>query len=115
MELVFMQQTEYSIWDFHKVTTGSELTIYYNDFLVMINLEITTRNFPSSQNWTQIGTMNVGSNYAPYNTQYLETGFKDLQFRVLYNGNIEYRNTGSGLTSPIIRTQVTYPRKSALP
>lgn len=111
-----MQEESYSIWDFKKVTLGTEVTIYYNDFLVNLDIQISARQLSTANSWTQIGTMSVGSDYAPNHHIFTVGNLANLYFLIQSNGNVMYRNTGSTIPSgTYLNINVTYPRKSALP
>ena len=122
-----MQTTEYDIvtedeftskMGWKKITaSGSEITIHYNNFLVSVLITMNTRNFGSTPSWTQIGTMNVGSTYAPSGDVYSISAYEPrLRFRIHSSGQVQFSNgTGQSYTTPAIQFRVTYPRKSALP
>lgn len=109
-----MQTTEYSVWDWKVIDTSAERMIYHNNFLVYVSFHFSTRNFTTLNSWTQIGSLTMG-NYAPENHTYINTNQKDLRLRITSNGQVQYFNTGSALSSPTIDVGIMYPKKSSLP
>lgn len=112
-----MQEQNYSIWDYKKITTGSELTIYYNDFLVYVVIEINNRNFPTNSGWTQVGTMSISQeNLRPIKQIISSSNYVNLDFSINSRGIIGYHNkSNTSLTNQSPVVMFVYPRKDGLP
>ena len=112
-----MNEQTYNIWSWSTTTfSGSEGTIYYNDFLVYVVLDFTSRECRTRNEWTQLGTINVPSGYRPNAVIYIGTNDPNIKLRIKNNGNLEYYNSGTGvITLSNTNMSIMYPRTSSLP